>query len=75
MNAHELEQAAKQIRASNHAAAQQIADLLDHAAFMLHNRETNWTLCEYSPTIQRDLTTTHFGREIAIAQALTTGNE
>lgn len=71
MNAAQLEQASQQIRASQHPAAQEIADLLDHAAFMLHNRENIWTMCEYSPVIQADLTRAHFGREIAIAQALT----
>jgi len=54
--------------------AAQIADLLDHTAFILHNRETNWDLCQYSQTIQNDLTQAHFGREIAIAQALTDGD-
>lgn len=71
MNATQLGQAAQRIRASQHPAAAEIADLLDHAAIMLHNRETNWTLCEYSPVIQADLARAHFGHEIAIAQALT----
>jgi hypothetical protein len=71
MKAAELEQAAATVRASQHPAATQIADLLEHAARALAIRENAWTACEYSPTIQHDLTQAHFGREIAIARALT----
>jgi hypothetical protein len=71
MNALELEQAAVTVRASQHPAAHQIADLLHHTARALAIRENAWTACEYSPTIQHDLTQAHFGREIAIARALT----
>jgi len=72
VNAAELEQAAAAvIHASSRPAAAVIADLLDHTAQTLHVREGIWDLCDYSPVIQRDLTRAHFGREIAIAQALT----
>jgi hypothetical protein len=71
MNAAELEQAAATVRASQHPAATQIADLLDHTARELAIRHNIWTQCEYPPVVQADLTRHHFGREIAIAQALT----
>ena len=70
MNAAELEQAAATVRASGHPAAEQIADLLQFTAQILQTREIIWTACEYSPTVQADLTRAHFGREIAIARAL-----
>jgi hypothetical protein len=75
MNAPELEQAAQRVRASQHPAAREIADLLDHAAQQLAIRHDIWTQCGYSPTIQHDLTQAHFRHEIAIARALTTGDE
>jgi hypothetical protein len=75
MNATQLDQAAALVRASQHPAAARIADLLDHAARALAIRENAWTACEYSPTIQHDLTQHHFKHEIAIARALTTGDE
>jgi hypothetical protein len=63
------------VRASQHPAAAQIADLLQFTAQLLQTREIIWSQCEYSPTIQADLTRAHFRHEIAIAQALTTGDE
>lgn len=71
MNAAELEQDAATVRASGHPAAEQIADLLQFTAQILQTREIIWTACEYTPTIQADLTQAHFGKEIDIAQALT----
>jgi hypothetical protein len=70
MNALELEQADAAVRASHHPAAAEIADLLHHTAAEL----AIWTQCEYPPTVQHDLTQAHFGREIAIARALTDGD-
>lgn len=71
MNALELEQAAATVRASQHPAATEIADLLDHAAAELAIRENIWTQCEYPPTVQKDLTRWLYGHHIALAQALT----
>lgn len=71
MKSAELKQAAQQIKASQHPAATQIADLLDHAATELAHAENNWTLCQYTATVQTDLTRWLYGRHIAIAQALT----
>jgi hypothetical protein len=73
MTAAQLEQAAAAVRASQHAAAQQIADLLDHTARALAICENAWTACEYPPTVQHDLTQHHFKHEIAIARVLTDG--
>jgi hypothetical protein len=74
MNTLELEQAAQKVRASQHPAAQEIADLLHHAAQTLAIRENVWTQCEYPPVVQNDLTRHHYKHEIAIARALTRGD-
>lgn len=73
MNSTELRAAAEQIRASQHPAAHEIADLLDDTATLLAIREQIWTACEYTPAVQALLTENLWGREIAIAKTLTEG--
>jgi len=72
MTSSEIQAAADRIRASAHPAAHQIADLLADTARNLTTRENLWTLCGYTPTRQNELANSIWGREIAIAQALTT---
>lgn len=71
MNSTQMLAAANQIRASQHPAATQIADLLTDTAQELAVREQNWTKQEWAPSVQADLTHWLYKRHIALAQKLT----